>query len=224
MDAALEHLRKLDLGSIYRDAPTKPEATSLVSGASNTFTEEDQIKRLSADTTTPPKAEKITSPKASSLAEESLSTTEILNQEPLMVRLQGLHAMSSPHKTSVLFAEPQDLGNKLYHFCQQLKDEFEQAGFLLEEKRDLKLHATIVNTLYAVERTNKGREGPRGKGRSGGKRRSAPLRFDATKLIERWKDEVWADIKIERIAICEMGAKEDEDGVVRYVEIGSVGL
>ena len=59
-------------------------------------------------------------------------------------------------------------------------------------------------------------------------------RFDATALIERYRDVVWAsDVRIEKVAICEMGAKdvlggEDSGGVVVvdqvYREIASVEL
>ena len=96
-------------------------------------------------------------------------------------------------------------------FAERLRQEFVQAGFALEEKRDLKLHATIVNTLYASKR---------GKGRKG----KVVLRFDAREMMERWKDEVWAEVRLERVAICEMGAKVDESGWERYVEVGGVEL
>lgn len=55
-------------------------------------------------------------------------------------------------------------------------------------------------------------------------RRTKPVKFDARALLERWKDEVWAEVKVEKLAICEMGAKKDANGEVRYVEIAEVRL
>ena len=63
-----------------------------------------------------------------------------------------------------------------------------------------------------------------GKGRKKKKQqRAKPIKFDARALLERWKDEVWAEIKVEKLAICEMEAKEDA-GKVRYVEVADVKL
>lgn len=35
------------------------------------------------------------------------------------------------------------------------------------------------------------------------------MRFDASELLDRWQGEVWArDVRVEKVAICEMGARE----------------
>jgi len=96
------------------------------------------------------------------------------------------------------------------------------AGLLIPDDRPLKLHATVVNTIYV--------KGRRSRGGKGGKKSSAPLRIDATALLERYRDYVWAeDIVLDRIAICEMGAKkilDDRGDVVgeEYREVASVPL
>ena len=83
------------------------------------------------------------------------------------------------------------------------------------DDRPLKLHATIVNTIYA---------------KSGGRLGQGLLRFDATEFVERFKDSVWAeDIRIEKIAICKMGAKKlfTPDGKIvgeEYEMVASVDL
>ena len=130
---------------------------------------------------------------------------------PLKVNLQGLHAMKTPHRTSSLYALPTDTTGRLFPFAEKLRQEFVKAGFVIEENRDLKLHATIVNTLYASVREK-------------GKRGKKALQFDAVEMIEKWKDTVWAEVRLERLAICEMGAKVDEEGWERYVEVEGVDL
>lgn len=77
-----------------------------------------------------------------------------------------------------------------------------------------------MNTIYA-------RSTASGKKRWG----RGSRRFDATDLIARYQDVEWAtDVRIEKVAICEMGAKDvvgEEEGKVVdqvYREIASVEL
>ena len=90
----------------------------------------------------------------------------------------------------------------------------------MEDTRPLNLHATIVNTIYAKGRKSAG-HGPDAQ---------APLRFDATAILEQWENFFWAkDVVLDRIAICEMGAKnvlDAEDRVIgeAYTEVASVQL
>lgn len=61
----------------------------------------------------------------------------------------------------------------------------------MPDDRPLKLHATLVNTIYAKAYHRWG------------------VKFNAEGLIEEWKDFVWAkDFPIEKLAICKMGAKK----------------
>ena len=85
------------------------------------------------------------------------------------------------------------------------------------------LHATVVNTIYASGRQHDGRgHGPRPNER---------LSLDAERLIETYRDFIWAsDIAVERIDICRMGAEKVLDiegkdtGEVEYKVIGSKKL
>jgi len=62
---------------------------------------------------------------------------------------------------------------------------------MVDVNRPLKLHVTIVNTIYA-------------QGRNG----RHPL-IDARAILEHFKDFVWLeDILLDRVAICEIGAKK----------------
>lgn len=164
---------------------------------------------------------------------------------PLTLSLGGLHAMGSPAATAVLYAAPTDATGRLGGFCAALRDKFAEAGFLVPEGRPLRLHATVVNMGYARERGRRGgggRAGEQGKvdggagkgdgggGRGGGEgtRGRSTGKIDATQLLGEWEGWVWAEgVRVERVAVCEMGARvvagREEEGVV-YVEIGGVEM
>ena len=81
------------------------------------------------------------------------------------------------------------------------------------------MHATLVNTIYAKGKKSQG-HGPNA---------NAPLKIDARALLHKYENFVWAeDLILDRIAICEMGAKKQmENGEVvgeEYTEVASVPL
>lgn len=81
---------------------------------------------------------------------------------------------------------------------------------MVTDTRPLLLHATIVNTIYA-----KGARGSKNGQSSRGKPHKGKITFDATSVLEEYKDYVWMkDVRIEKVAICKMGAKKlvDEEG------------
>lgn len=59
---------------------------------------------------------------------------------------------------------------------------------------------------------------------------NAPLKMDATELLEKYKDFIWAEnITLDRVAICEMGVKKELDDrgkVIReeYKEVAIIAL
>ncbi|KAI2634190.1 kinase A anchor protein [Hypomontagnella submonticulosa] len=127
-------------------------------------------------------------------------------QPPLLsVTLKGLHSMQkTASKASVLYAPPTDGEGVLLRFCESLRSTFQEAGLMAVEDRPLLLHATIVNTIYV-----KGN-------RRGGKRHEKPT-VDARGILDRYEDFVWMeDVPVEKIAICKMGAKKQDDGDEAY--------
>ncbi|EAQ83987.1 hypothetical protein CHGG_10391 [Chaetomium globosum CBS 148.51] len=107
---------------------------------------------------------------------------------------------------AVLYAPPVDQFGLLQAFCERVRDVFKDAELMADEGRPLLLHATVVNTVYVK---GKGREGGGGRGRGsrggrggrGGRKRER-LVFDATDIIYRYENQVWAeDIPLERVAI-----------------------
>jgi len=126
---------------------------------------------------------------------------------PLEVTLRGLVSMHKSSQTSILYSSPLDSDLRLYQFCQKLRDIFMKAGFIAESKKALLLHATVVNTLYA--------RGAKGSGH--GKKGRARLLFDARKILEDLEDfEFMSGVRVEKVAICRMGAKAGVDGEERY--------
>ncbi|KAI0882518.1 kinase A anchor protein [Annulohypoxylon maeteangense] len=121
----------------------------------------------------------------------------------LSLTLRGLHSMQpSASKTSVLYASPSDTEGTLQRFCEDLRSTFQEAGLMAVENRPLLLHATILNTVYV-------------KGRKKG--RKEKLLIDACGILDRYDDFVWMeDVPVEKIAICRMGAKKQEDGDEAY--------
>jgi len=110
-----------------------------------------------------------------------------------------------------------------------LRTLFTDAGYILpDDGRGLLLHATIVNTIYARQGRRSaggGRSGRgRGRGKDGrGRGKDGKVRFDARGVVGRYEGFEWMrDVRVERIAICEMGPREVEgregEGV-RYVEV-----
>ena len=125
--------------------------------------------------------------------------------------------MQSVSSTSIIYTVPHDPTSRLYPFCLALRDTFTAAGFLVPEKRPLKLHVTVANTIYA------GGRGKKGKGKAG----KEMGKFDVRNIIEREGEIVWAEnVRLEMVAICEMGAKEvgEGEGEVEYTKIESVLL
>ena len=141
---------------------------------------------------------------------------------PLRISMSGLKSMHPPSKTSILYISPTDSTSRLYAFAKSLRDAFLSVDLLVPDNRPLLLHATIVNTLYAK---TKGRA----KGTGHGKDNRGIGKLDATALLEEFGDFEWAkDVYIEKVSICQMGAKKEiVDGVVvneEYVEVASVPL
>ncbi|KAI0378305.1 kinase A anchor protein [Hypomontagnella monticulosa] len=140
-------------------------------------------------------------PKSGDTTKEPLGPTSPL----LTVTLKGLHSMQkTASKASVLYAPPTDSEGILLRFCESLRSSFQEAELIAVEDRPLLLHATIVNTIYV-------------KGNRRGGKRHEKLTIDARGILDRYDDFVWMeDVPVEKIAICRMGAKKQDDGDEAY--------
>lgn len=164
---------------------------------------------------------------------------------PLRISLEGLFDFPpSPHrsqpehdqhlkKLTRLLARPVDPTERLLAFATAVRQQFINAGFMAypERSRELRLHATVVNTVYA----RKGGRNAEGKNR---------FRFDGREVVEMFEESrgrrktegqgpgeeeeetgkgrfVWAsDIEMNRVQICEMGAKKVEGGGEGKADLG----
>jgi activating signal cointegrator complex subunit 1 len=144
--------------------------------------------------------------------------------QQLKITLQGLKSMHPPAQTSILYSSPSDPDSRLYAFCNALRAAF--ADFLVPDDRPLLLHATIVNTVYVPGV----REGSGAAGAGRGKNK-AKMTIDAREVLERYAEVVWVqDCRVEKVAICRMGARRVRDaegremGEEEYVVEGEVGM
>jgi len=132
--------------------------------------------------------------------------------EPLSVSLGSLVSMHDPTSTSVLYAVPCDSTARLQSFCDALRLSFVEHDLMLDENRPLKLHATVVNTVYSKAEIG------------------TVKRLDASQILEQLKDFCWSSkFPVEKVTICKMGAKKtyDESGSLLrevYEEIATLDL
>ncbi|KAL9025945.1 MAG: hypothetical protein Q9196_005311 [Gyalolechia fulgens] len=266
VEAATALLRSLDMAGMLAAAEQKHSED--MAGAAVVQSEAEQHNPSLADSRTEPGEASRRPP-----------------SQPLTLSFKGLKSMHAPGSTTFLYAPPTDETGRLYPLCHAIKDRFAQDGFMIEEKRALKLHATILNTIYAgkvyprkvkddymgdakatepgsAEVVDKNEGSDRGhhdegrpygrpdeqeppaeeheptesrtkevkEGKTKSRRKKEAIKFDARDLLARYTDFEWArDVRIEKLVICEMGAKKimDEKGEVvgeEYTEIASVPL
>ena len=89
--------------------------------------------------------------------ERLTDNTDRNNPEPLRLSLRGLESMHPVQRTSVLYAAPHDTSDRLQAFGEALRSTFMEAGFVVPDDRPLKLHATIINMIYAKKGGRTGR-------------------------------------------------------------------
>lgn len=232
---AVQLLQGLDLAAMV--GGSREGGTPIVAGG------EEQSHGSALETT----AEQSTETSKSSAISTSDRPSKPTNSEPLVIAVKSLVSMHPAHKTSILYAQPEDSTSRLHTFCNELRRVFTSKGLMVEDTRPLKLHATVVNTIYAKTGGRHGKGSGKGRGppakaketttedatanagetttvntlpgessaappdtSSGhGPNARAPIRIDATSLLPRYADFVWADgIRVGKVAICKMGAKK----------------
>lgn len=104
---------------------------------------------------------------------------------PITISLRGLDAFPSPSKATVLHARPHDSTERLLPFALALRQAFLDASLIAPEKRDLKLHASLVNTIYAGKDKRRQRFEKDGQGGGKGGRRKGEQKtvIDARELL-----------------------------------------
>lgn len=124
---AIAHLEELDIAQLLRGITTQAIAAETADQAG-------------------------VSENGGAVANPSVSFSAAVGADPgaaLVVRLMGLLPMQRPSQTSILYAEPVDGTGRLERFAQSVRGMFEEGGWVVEDQRGLRLHATVVNTVYA---------------------------------------------------------------------------
>ena len=194
LDRATQTLQSLNLSNILRDVlqQNSQKGVEMASSASSS---------TSAITTT--------------------ITTTVSPPNPPTISLHSLRAMRSAKETSVLYAHPHDPTSSLLPLCEAVQSAFREAGLLEEgdDIRQLRLHATIVNTIYARKTVLAPIDGSNVRKN----RKAAGFKLDARGWIREYDGHIWAkDVLIEKVSLCRMAA-EKVDGVygAKYKEVAA---
>ncbi|KAF3046804.1 hypothetical protein E8E11_003860 [Didymella keratinophila] len=225
---AVKHLQDLDIGRVLRGITTQ------------------KIAEAGIDTPT------VSEGLGSVENPPALLDNAALQADPdvLSIDLRGVLPMQRVRQTSILYAEPVDKTGRLLGFGERLRGSFEERGWVVRDDRALRLHATVLNTIYAKPKGKRGgrinvprpvvsganatetmekdsggddidgqdRHGTEGENEKSehGKGHASDfkswMRFDASNLIEAYKNFIWAeDVRIDRVQICKMGAQKIVD-------------
>lgn len=125
--SAIQHLSELDISQLLRGITTQKIAESVTDTSS-------------------------VSENFGAVANPVLSTDDpVSSADPhrLCVDLRGLVPMQKASQTSILYAQPRDETGRLQRFAESVRRGFEEGEWVVEDQRGLKLHATVVNTVYA---------------------------------------------------------------------------
>ncbi|TFK48877.1 hypothetical protein OE88DRAFT_1633955, partial [Heliocybe sulcata] len=154
----------------------------------------------------------------------------ILAGEKLRVELKAMDIMKpdrgDPERAHVMWMGPRNNGSgtKLREVCLLVQRAFLDAGLLVVEHRDLKLHCTVINTVYRKPRS-RGARTPFSYPSILGSAAFRELNVPAVDLAGRRKiDPVAVDFgqwDVEEIQVCEMGSHGPED---EYVSVGGISL
>ncbi|XP_038051145.1 activating signal cointegrator 1 complex subunit 1-like [Patiria miniata] len=147
----------------------------------------------------------------------------ILGESFLLVKLKGLEYMNDePEKVDVLYgkAKMKDGSNKLQLICDSLVDRFVSAGLMQRDYDRVKIHVTLINTLFRKEPDAEDGS-KRVKGRREGGAERVREAFDATRILNEFPDYSFGDCLISSVQISQRGSYGC-DGY--YLQVGSISL
>lgn len=130
---------------------------------------------------------------------------------PLITSFSGLQSMGNPTVTSIVFAPQKDPDPRIRKLALSVRGIFQASRLISPKKKPFTLHATILNTIYAPGRDRYGQ----GLAPDSKPNPKTPIKwrktvkFDATKLLERYADFEWAsNVRLEKLSLCRMRAQE----------------
>lgn len=113
----------------------------------------------------------------------------ILKGEELRLQLEGLEYMNDdPSEVDVLYAKVKDPSDRLQTLADRLVDKFTSTGLMQQEYDRVKLHVTVMNTLFRKDPT--GISEPEKKQDRGRKERES---FSANRLLQKFANFKFGD-------------------------------
>ncbi|XP_070539083.1 activating signal cointegrator 1 complex subunit 1-like [Ptychodera flava] len=112
----------------------------------------------------------------------------LLKDEPLLLDVEGIEYMNDdPSEVDVLYAQirPQDGSDKLQVIADNLVEKFVSSGLMQKEYEKVKLHCTVMNTLFRKDPAAGGVHGSKSHGQRDMKERES---FDARKILSTFED------------------------------------
>merc|ERR1740124_822579 len=150
---------------------------------------------------------------------KDLFSKHFQGESVLRIRVKGVEYMNDdPEEVDVLYAKVElvdggDGGGKsnpLQLFMDELVTTLISEGYLKQEFDRVKLHATIINSLFRDNRDDRKRDSPASKG---GNRRRERVTFDAREILDKFCDFHFADIDIRGL---DVSVRKQFDGEGRY--------
>jgi activating signal cointegrator complex subunit 1 len=132
--------------------------------------------------------EKIQAIKCLTDCQEAVIKPFFQNRDKLTLKLQGVEIMNDdPSQVNVLYAKIDS--PELQELCNQMLEFFRKNGLITRQEKDqVKLHVTLINTRYVNENENGQLD-----------RRAPKVFFDASKIIESYKDYYFGSIELKEI-------------------------
>ncbi|CAN0388019.1 unnamed protein product [Lampetra fluviatilis] len=138
---------------------------------------------------------------------------EVLGEAPLRVALRGLELMNDdPATVDVLYAQIHSHGDRLQRLADRLVEHFVVSGLMVRERHRVKLHATVINTLYRKGEARPGAEARPPRGREA---------FDAREILKEFGSYDFGEQRLSSVEIYQRGST-DPSGA--YVSCGSLPL
>ncbi len=124
-------------------------------------------------------------------------------QKKLELKLSGLGVMNdNPQKANVLFAKIEC--PEFQEICNQIMKFYVDKMLVAKEYDQVKLHVTLMNTVFIMRKKPKDPEEPKKK------RKRQNLKFDATKILEKYGDYHFGTFELQEIHLSSLSKVRDD--------------
>ncbi|XP_070707584.1 activating signal cointegrator 1 complex subunit 1 [Pempheris klunzingeri] len=143
---------------------------------------------------------------------------DITEGKPLLLKVTGIEYMNDdPAMVDVLYAKVgvKDGSDKLQVIADRLVEHFVSAGLMVREWDRVKLHGTVMNTLFRKESTVEAVGGP---GRQTTSEREA---FDARNILKKFGDHCFGEFELNTVLLSQ---RYSTDCTGYYTSAGSINI